>query len=136
MNFDTAQVPIKELRKDGNACRDLLDERMRDLTLNHVQIDEVWTFVQKKQSQLTIQERADRGDIGDMYLWIGLDESTKVIPFAEGKRSADIARRLVVVFAPRPRPKQLARDTPARAPACNRYSRKVVAHGNRHQTTL
>jgi len=85
------------LVKVGNACRDLLDERLRDLTLDHVQVDEVWTFVQKKQARLTLDERALRGDIGDMYLWIALDEKTKLIPsFAVGKRSADMARRLMV----------------------------------------
>lgn len=85
------------LVKVGRACRELLDERMRDLTLEHVQVDEVWTFVQKKQARLTLAERTLRGDIGDMYLWIGLDEQTKLIPsFAVGKRSADMARRLMV----------------------------------------
>lgn len=85
------------LVKVGNGCRNLLDERMRDLTLDHVQVDEVWTFVQKKQNRLTLEERALRGDIGDMYLWIGLDERTKLVAsFAIGKRSADMARRFMV----------------------------------------
>jgi len=85
------------LVKVGNACRELLDERMRDLTLDHVQVDEVWTFVQKKQAHLTLEERAERNDIRDMYLWISLAESTKLPPsFAVGKRSADMARRLMV----------------------------------------
>jgi IS1 family transposase len=85
------------LLKVGAACRELLDERMRDLTLAHVQVDEIWTFVQKKQSRLTIDERAYRGDIGDMYLWVALDTDTKLVPtFAVGKRSADMARRLMV----------------------------------------
>ena len=85
------------LLRIGNACRELLDERMRDLTLQHVQVDEIWTFVQKKQSRLTTLERAYRGDIGDMFLWVPLDTDTKLIPtFAVGKRSADMARRLMV----------------------------------------
>ena len=61
------------LLKVGNACRELLDERLRDLTLDHVQVDEIWTFVQKKQARLTTLERAYRGDIGDMFLWVPLD---------------------------------------------------------------
>jgi len=29
----------------GDACRDFLDERMRGLTLTHLQFDEQWTYV-------------------------------------------------------------------------------------------
>ena len=51
----------------------------------------------KKQSRLTLDERATRHDIGDIYLWTVLDTETKLIPtFAVGKRSADNARRLMM----------------------------------------
>lgn len=81
----------------GSGCRELLDERMRNLTLAHVEVDEIWTFCQKKQARLTVDERAERHDIGDIYLWSCVDQDTKLIPtFAIGKRSADMARRLMV----------------------------------------
>jgi transposase-like protein len=51
----------------GNACREFLDKRMRGLTLTHLQFDEQWTYVAKKQSRLTIDERAECSDIGDVY---------------------------------------------------------------------
>lgn len=86
----------------GNGCREFLDERMRGLTLGHVQCDEIWTFVQKKQSRLTLLERAERHDIGDVYLWTALDQETRLIPsFAVGKRSADNARRFMMDLASR-----------------------------------
>jgi len=81
----------------GNAARTFLDETLKNLTLDHLQIDEIWTFCMKKQARLTIEEREIRGDIGDIYLWYGIDQETKLIPtFALGKRSADMARRLMM----------------------------------------
>ena len=67
-----------------------LDQRMRGLTLSHLQFDEQWTYVAKKQSRLTIDERAECHDIGDIYLWTCIDQKTKLLPsFLIGKRSAD-----------------------------------------------
>ena len=81
----------------GDACRRFLDERMRGLTLSHLQFDEQWTFVAKKQARLTLQERAERHDIGDVYLWTCIDQKTKLMPsFLIGKRSADNARRFLM----------------------------------------
>ena len=53
------------LVKVGNACRNLLDERMRDLNLRHVQVDEIWTFVQKKQARVPVGESAQNSHVGD-----------------------------------------------------------------------
>ena len=81
----------------GNACQRFLDQRMRGLTLKHLQFDEQWTFVQKKQSRLTTDERAEKSDVGDIYLWTCIDEQTKLMPsFLIGKRSADSARRFMM----------------------------------------
>ena len=56
----------------------------------------MWTFVLKKQGRLTPEEKQDRYDIGDMYLWTAVDKETKLIPaFLVGKRSADNARRFL-----------------------------------------
>ena len=86
----------------GGACREFLDERLRGLNLQHVQCDEIWTFVAKKQGRLTMDERESRGDIGDMYLWTAVDDQTKLVAsFAIGKRSADMARRLMMDLASR-----------------------------------
>ena len=86
----------------GDACKRFLDDRMRGLTLEHLQFDEQWTFVGKKQARLTIDEKAERYDQGDIYLWTCIDQKTKLMPsFLIGKRSADNARRFMMDVASR-----------------------------------
>jgi hypothetical protein len=85
----------------GERCRRFLDQRMRGLTLNH-QFDEQWTFVFKKQSRLTFEERERRHAIGDVYLWTCIDQNTKLMPsFMVGKRSGDMARSFMLDVAGR-----------------------------------
>jgi transposase-like protein/IS1 family transposase len=92
----------------GNACQHFLDVQMRGLTLTHLQFDEQWTYVFKKQSRLSTTEREESSEQGDMYLWTCIDEQTKLLPsFRIGKRSADNARRFMLDMAGRlvrPRP--------------------------------
>lgn len=86
----------------GGACQRFMDGSLKNLTLGHVECDEIWTFVRKKQARLTVDEKARRSDIGDMYVWTAFDQQTKLIPaFIVGKRSADNARRLMVQLASR-----------------------------------
>jgi len=86
----------------GNGCRAFLDAELRGLKLAHVQCDEIWTFVGKKQARLTLDEKDERFDIGDMFLFTGLDQETKLIPsFLVGKRSADNARKFMTDLAGR-----------------------------------
>ena len=100
--------------RTGERLREFMDRRMRNLTLSHLQCDEIWTFVLKKQGRLT-EEEACNSAIGDQFLFIALDEDTKLIPsFTLGKRTRenaeafanDLAGRIVVpLFHPGPRPK-------------------------------
>ncbi|HVX16265.1 MAG TPA: hypothetical protein VHC22_34080 [Pirellulales bacterium] len=86
----------------GDACRRFLDQRMRGLVLDHLQFDEQWTFVLKKQARLTIEQRERCHDIGDIYLWTCVDQTTKLMPsFVVGKRSGDMARRFMLDVAGR-----------------------------------
>lgn len=86
----------------GDGCQRLLDRELCGLTLDHVQTDEIWSFVGKKQARLTLDQKADRADMGDVYLWTCLDTDTKLIAaHLVGKRSADNARRLMVQLAGR-----------------------------------
>src|SRR5258708_23904183 len=60
----------------GAACEKLMDEQMRELPCEHVQVDEMWGFVQKKQKQVT---KDDAGKfVGDVWTYVAMDAATKV----------------------------------------------------------
>lgn len=81
----------------GNACQRFLDERMTGLALDHLEFDEQWTFVLKKQARLTVTERETCHDKGDVYVWTAIDQNTKLlVSFLLGKRTADNARRFML----------------------------------------
>jgi len=86
----------------GDRCQRFLDSRMQGLTLTHLQFDEQWTYVPKKQSRLTLTEREESSSKGDIYLWTCIDQKTKLMPsFRIGKRSADNAWRFMLDVAGR-----------------------------------
>src|SRR5579862_1658682 len=78
----------------GRRCREFLDRRMRNLNLDHLQVDEIWTFVLKKQRN--IKPMDNEMEIGDQFLFIAFDQATKLIPsFVIGKRTSDNANMLM-----------------------------------------
>ena len=93
---------LRQLVWAGGHCQRLLESRLQGLTLEHCECDEIWTFCQKKQARLTVEERAERSDIGDVYLWTAEDQQTKLIAsHVLGKRSADNARKFMQQLASR-----------------------------------
>jgi len=80
-----------------------MDNRMRNLdTLTDLEFDEQWTYAAKKQNRLTVTERAETSEVGEIYLWTCVDHRTKLmLAFFIGKRSADNARRLLKDVATR-----------------------------------
>src|SRR5437762_96220 len=74
----------------GAKCRDFLDRWMRNLTLNHLECDEIWTFVLKKQRRIPASQAGNQ-TIGDQYLYVALDLETKLVPsFVIGKRNSEV----------------------------------------------
>ena len=68
-----------------------------------VECHEIWTFVRKKESTMKADERKANPQLGDQYIYIALDPTTKLIPaFHVGKRDAinthqfieDLSRRI------------------------------------------
>ena len=73
----------------GDGCRSLLDERMRDLHCDVLELDEVWTFVGCKENH---RDESDPPEYGDAYTWVALDARTKIVPcFRVEKRTAAAA---------------------------------------------
>lgn len=84
----------------GQGCARLLDVKMRDLTCNQLQLDELWGFIGKKERQVL---PTDNPELGDVWTFCAIDAETKLIPsFKVGKRTAantqefvrDIANRI------------------------------------------
>lgn len=63
----------------ANACRSFLDVEMRDLQLEHLQIDELWTYCRKKRYNIKDDE-PHQDQKGDFYIFVALDEKTRLIP--------------------------------------------------------
>jgi IS1 family transposase len=130
---------LRIVTRFGGACRDFLDEALANLSLEHVQLDEQWTFCRMKEKQAA-RRKLDNAEIGDQYLYTALDTDTKLlVSFRIGKRNsevtdafiADLEKRLVrvpdVLGETRP---QLSTDGwNAYVPAIRRHFRGTVRHG-------
>jgi IS1 family transposase len=69
----------------GEACSTLHDVRMRRLPISQIQIDELWSFIGKKQKQV----KPGEWDKGDIYTFIALDSINKVVlTYSTGRRDA------------------------------------------------
>ena len=78
----------------GNACEKIMDSTMRNLSCKDIEVDEVWSFVGKKQRHLTLED--DPNLVGDFYTFIALDPTTKLIPtYRVGKRDLPNAQAFI-----------------------------------------
>ncbi|MGH9904919.1 MAG: IS1 family transposase [Pyrinomonadaceae bacterium] len=84
----------------GHGCARLLDKKMRDLTCNYLQFDEIWGFIGKKEKH---RKETDDPTLGDVWTFCAIDAETKIAPsFRVGKRNhltanafvSDVASRL------------------------------------------
>jgi IS1 family transposase len=83
----------------GEACRNLLDETMRELPCAKIEMDEIWGFVGKKQRNVTEEDSAE---VGDVWTWVAIDPESKAVPtFRIGKRDASDANAFVADLASR-----------------------------------
>jgi IS1 family transposase len=72
------------LLRTGDRCRQIMDDRMRNLECRYLQVDEIWTFVQKKRRNV---RSGDSPEFGDQWVYVAIDAESKLIPaFRIGKR--------------------------------------------------
>jgi len=84
----------------GNTCEKIMDTTMRDLTCKNIEVDEVWSFVGKKQRHVRMDD--DPNEVGDFYTFITLDSETKLIPtYKVGKRDLPTAQAFISDLASR-----------------------------------
>ncbi len=67
-----------------------MDTLMQGIRVEALQVDELWTFVGKKDSHLTPEEQAV-GLYGSQFIFVAIDSKTKLVPcFMMGQRSYDM----------------------------------------------
>src|SRR5438477_5473351 len=80
------------LERFGAACKKFLRREMKDLQLRHIEIDEIWTFCRKKDKKITGEE-PDVGQIGSMFIFVALDEDSRLVPvYRVGERNSNTTR--------------------------------------------
>lgn len=83
----------------GQGCAKVLDEKMRDLTCEQLQFDEIWGFVGKKEKHCKID---DNPELGDVWTFCAIDRDTKIVPsFRCGKRDLPTTQAFVADVASR-----------------------------------
>jgi len=83
----------------GHGCAELLDAKMRGLSCQYLQFDELWGFIGKKQRNLRVD---DDSQYGDVWTFCAIDSETKLVPsFKVGKRDAATADAFAADLAER-----------------------------------
>ena len=62
----------------GQGCARLLDEKMRGLDCNRIELDEVWGYIGKKMAH--VREEDDDPTMGDVWTFCAIDAETKLVP--------------------------------------------------------
>lgn len=80
---------MRLLVRAGDKCQEIMDTHLRGVYCKRMQIDEIFTYVFKKEKRLSAKERL-QGEYGDQYLFVALDPDTKLVPtFTIGKRNLE-----------------------------------------------
>lgn len=70
----------------GEGCKRIMDEQMRDLECQQLQVDEIWCYCAKKQRHVKVTDDPER--TGDQWTFVALDRDTKLVPsYLIGKRT-------------------------------------------------
>lgn len=86
---------LKYMVRIGENCEQFLMNAMQDIPCNDVEIDEIWSFVQKKERIKRLQNII-RNDVGDVYCFTALERHTKLIlAWRLGPRDRDTAKRFI-----------------------------------------
>lgn len=83
----------------GQGCAKFMDAKLRNLTCNYLEFDEIWGFIGKKEKH---RRETDDPTLGDVWTFCAIDAETKLVPaFKVGKRDALTANAFVSDVASR-----------------------------------
>ena len=79
----------------GQHCQGVMNYFFRNLHLHECQLDELWTFIHKKEGRLTSRENLAEVS-GDAWVWIAFSPVCKLVPaWHVGERTLRDARKLI-----------------------------------------
>lgn len=98
------KVVYRIAKKLGRHAKRVLEAYLRNVECREVQLDELWSFLRKKEANLSELE-ALQEEYGDCWVWVAYDPESKVIlAFAVGKRTrercVELLQRLKATLAP------------------------------------
>lgn len=66
------------LKFAGQRSEELLKRKLIDVTAEHIEVDEIWTFVKKKERKY-LDPEINMGWYGDYYTFLGMESKTKLM---------------------------------------------------------
>src|ERR1700690_753525 len=63
--------------KVGQGCTTLMDAKMRGLSCDRLELDEIWGFIGKKEKRV---RPSDDPSLGDVWTFCAIDADTKLVP--------------------------------------------------------
>lgn len=86
---------LRWVKRAGQHCQRVSEYMMQGLELTQVQLDELWTFVRKKQRQLSEWEK-EHTEYGDNWIWTAFDPVHKLVAAVlVGERTEEEAKGLL-----------------------------------------
>ena len=83
----------------GERCQRLMDEKLVNLDVRDVEVDELWGFVAKKEAHRAAIEQ-DAAEIGDAYCFVAMERNSKlVLAHYVGKRTVPSTEYFVAKLA-------------------------------------
>ena len=77
----------------GQGCAQLHDDLMRDLNVNFIELDEIWSYIGKKQARVRSDDAPEKGDA---YTFTALDATSKAfLAYRVGKRTSEHTQAFV-----------------------------------------
>lgn len=88
----------KLLVRTGKRCQGIMDEELTDLCFNALELDELWSFVYKKQARV----KDGNPNHGDQFIYVAQCPETKLVPcFRLGKRTPNTTHLFMADLASR-----------------------------------
>ena len=86
---------MRLLNHAGKQAKSVMDTLVQGIRVDSLEVDELWTFIGKKDSRLTLKERA-AGLSGSQFIYVAIDRKTKLVPcFMIGQRNYNVAYKFM-----------------------------------------